>query len=240
MSLIVAATASLTSCGEVAEAARNYFGACSTYNDERDGFSMTIPDEIVVPNGTTGEINMSASWLNEDLRRVSLDCSPTWTVSNPAVVKIEGRKLTAIAPGIARVTATVTGSETVTETMWVMVTPPATEQEPNNGTGFAKVLVSQQTDIGFISTSDDIDVYAADIPAGRSYQFTLKSAPAMISGAPFYVPSFYGSIRNATGAYIGDDNRGYTNTSGQTQRVYFTVNGSSSTKYPYSVTLELR
>lgn len=229
------------SCGQIAQAANNYFGACSTYNGERDGFSMSVPDEVVMQPGNVSTINMSASWLNSNLDRVSLDCAPSWTVSDPSVVKIEGRQLTALSAGVTKITATVTGTRTVTDTMWVMVTPNATEQEPNNGNGFARVMAGQQTEIGFISTYDDIDVYAADIPAGRSYQFTLGSAPAPVSGAPFSVPSFYGSIRDSAGAYVGSDNRGYTNASSQTQRVYFTVDSSSaSTTFPYSVKLDLR
>lgn len=234
----------LSSCGtSVGEAVGGYFGACSTYNGSRDGFSLSLGNNLVADTGQAFDIAVDASWYNSDLRRVNLNCTPSWTISDPSVLSITGKKATALKPGIVKVTAVVTGDTTVTDSFWVAVRPRPNEQEPNNGLGFAQPLTVGTSAVGFISTYDDADYYTADIPAGKAFQFTLATTPQPTSSDPFSDPSYQGSVLDANGRDIGDANRGYTNTSGSTLRVYLKVDSystASDTTLPYSLTLELR
>lgn len=234
----------LSSCGSSGGGViGNYFRSCSTYNTSRDGFRLSLGNNLVTNTGENFNIPVEASWYNSDLRRENLNCTPNWTVSDPSVLSIADKKATALKPGIVKVTAVVTGSSTVTDSFWVAVRPLPTEQEPNNGPSFAQPLLVGTSAVGFISTSDDTDYYVAEIPAGKAYQFTLATTPQPKNDDPFTKPTYHGNVLDVNGRDIGDVNRGYTNTTSSTLRVYLKVSGysaASSTTLPYSLTLELR
>ncbi|WP_110887745.1 hypothetical protein [Deinococcus yavapaiensis] len=241
----------LSACGSnPLESIGNRFtlsGPCANFNDTRDGFDQDVRianSYLNVGGGTT--IAYTSSWYDNDMDRQTLNCTPDWRSSNNSAVRFDnpqgtGVTVTALQPGIVQLSAVVTGSGgTKTDSVWIAIRPLSNEQEPNNGYGFAKPLTVDAPAIGYNSTYDDVDYYYADIPAGRSYQFTLRASATPTNADPFYDTWYSGDVRHGDGTYIGEANRGYTNTTASTQRVYFIVDSSSSnTNFPYVLKLEL-
>lgn len=232
---------SLASCGSTLDQLTRS-GACSSFNGDRDSFSLDLnTDKQVLSLGQSFAIPMTASWYNNDLRRETVDCTPSWEISNPSVASINGKTLTGLTSGITKVTAVVAGSAgTKTASFWLAVRPGITEREPNNGYGFAQVLLPGIAIVGDLSPNGDVDYYAADIPPHTSFQFTLVASPTATSADPFPNVYYSGEVISASGEYIGEANRGYTNITDVTKRVYFVVNsGSYGSLFPYSIQLVL-
>lgn len=231
----------LTSCGALQEMADQLTksGKCSSFNGDRDGFSMSIsPDQIALDVGESFDLKINASWYNLDMDREQVNCTPDWTSNPSGALNVNEKTVVANFSGVHQLIATVTGSGgTKTEKVWVLAAPSINEQESNNGIAFAQNISAGQQIYGRLNDSADIDVFKASIPAGGSYEFKLVPAVTVTNDDPFYAPSYYGDLINSSNGYLGEPNRAYTNTTGSALTVYLEVDGSVNHDIPYRVEL---
>lgn len=235
--VLVVALASLlvlAGCSEIDELLGT--NRCTTYNAERDGFQLSIRDaETVLSLGGTHDLTIDRSWLNNDLRRVSLTCLPDWTAEPAGVVEVDGTRVTALAPGTVKVTAVVTGrGGRKSDSVNFAVVPAITEVEPNNGMPAANELVPGVLTYGQNDYSGDEDWYFAELNPGQSLQFTLRRSIDADNG--YFSYSAYGDAYDAAGSYLAGANRTVTNSGAALARYYLRV--TSSGQIPYAVTVD--
>lgn len=215
----------ISSCSEFLE----FFGSCSMFNGIRDGFQISIAErQVILDAGDTSLITLERSWLDENLDRKSLNCSPSWLYAPEGVVEVarDNKTVTGFSVGIARVTAQVTGAGgTKSASFWAAVVPLPNEDEPNNGIVSANLIANSGRKYGYINYSGDVDYFFADVPSGRGFQFTLGPSLNVTPADPFFDPDYRGNLFNQQGVYIGDVNRSHQNDTGATLRVFVGVHG---------------
>lgn len=231
----------LNSC-EVVDFITGY-GQCSAYNDIKDKFQIdVIPARIVMEKGAETTIDVTRSWLNLNLERVPLACAPSWSYDPPGIVVVQEDVATvsALAPGITKITAIVTGpAGTKTDTFWAAVVPLSTEEEPNNGIAAANRISINSSKIGYINYSEDTDWFYADVPPSGSFQFTLLPAVNVTNTDPFSRPNYSGRLYTSDGEIYGDVNIAYHNSSSEALRVFAAVWGSAQDPIPYELSFDL-
>lgn len=223
---------------ELVESGLEPRGSCSRFNAPEDQFRLAVAErDVLMSLGSSAELTLTTTWLNDQLRRVPIDCTVTWSVSDEGVVEVVDRGLLiARGTGVATVTANVSGTGGAkSDSVIVGVVPLVTEEEPNNGPPFANVMVDGDERIGISDYSGDEDWFAGDLAPGTSAQFTLR--PSISLETPRWSWTYSGSVRDADGRYLVGANRTFTNTGETTVRFYLRVTGSGDV--PYSVRFDV-
>lgn len=234
----VALTLGLSACGSVGEIL-GISSSCSSFNGERDGLSLSISDnDPLMSAGGTYTLSLTTTWLNNDLRRVPINCSVEWITEPAGIVTVEGRgTVTTQQVGAARVTARVGGSGGVkTASVMVGVIPVPTEVEPNNGRINADPIADGQTHYGVRDYAGDEDWFEFTLAPGQGAQVTLQ--PAIDASASWsWSYSYSGSVRDANDSYVAPVNQTFVHTGAAPALYYVRVAGSGSV--PYAVSLDL-
>lgn len=73
-----------------------YDVSCSYYNDSRDGFRLGLyPASLTLKVGQTAVISLETTWLDSDLDRRVVNCSPDWyTYGDTDAVNFDEENLT--------------------------------------------------------------------------------------------------------------------------------------------------
>jgi hypothetical protein len=214
-------------------------GGCASYNGELDGFQIAISGwDPILTEGGTHTLELTTTWLNNDLRRVPVNCAVDWVVEPSGVVEVEERGVvTAIGVGAATVTAQVTGSGGLkTASVSVGVVPGLTEVEPNNGMPAANAINDGQTVYGTRDYAGDEDWFAFTLAPGFGAQATLRAA-IDTSFSWDWSSSYSGSVRDSSGSYVAGANQAFTHTGAVAATFYVRVSGSGNV--PYAVTLDV-
>jgi hypothetical protein len=223
---------------ELVDEALGLTGSCTRYNAPLDQFWLAIDEsDVLMPEGSTAELTLTTTWLDSQLRRVPVHCTPTWTVSDDDVVVVLDRgSLSARGVGVAVVTATVTGTGGVKrDSVVVGVIPTVTEVEPNNGPPAANVMADGEVLVGISDYADDEDWFAGDLGPGASGQFTLR--PSIEREAWRWSYWYSGTVWDAADWYVAGANRTFTNTSDAPARYNLRVTGSGTV--PYTVRFDV-
>jgi hypothetical protein len=212
-------------------------GSCSRYNGALDRFQMGIDENYLALNvGDTRELTVERSWLNINLERRTLQCALAWSSNPPGVVTAEGTTVEALAPGTTELTATVTGDGgTVRDSVYILVRPPITEVEPNNGPVNANPLPSGVSVTGRSDYANDQDWFLVTLPPGAGMQVTMT--PSLANPGNVWSYNYAGAIRDRAGNFLANVNRTYENEGPTTQEVFVVIDGSGA--IPYRVRVDV-